>query len=158
MATPEERERATAGLISAGSFARPESKLDVPPLLSVRLHAFFRGVSGLWACMNPNCSALPEKFRDPNHPRPVGKLYTDPRPWCECGSRVLEVFSCRKCGLLFLGGIPDSIQESMWPWSDDLSGERQDIRIFAFLALSNRTLILLRLPIYENHSSHSPKE
>ncbi|PKO02185.1 MAG: hypothetical protein CVU43_09195 [Chloroflexi bacterium HGW-Chloroflexi-5] len=130
LATPEERERATAGLISAGSFARPESKLDVPPLLSVRLHAFFRGVSGLWACMNPNCSALPEKFRDPNHPRPVGKLYTDPRPWCECGSRVLEVFSCRKCGLLFLGGIPDSIQESMWPWSDDLSGERQDIKDF----------------------------
>ncbi len=130
LATTEERERATAGLLTAGSFARPEAQLDVPPLLSVRLHAFFRGVSGLWACMDPKCSALDDKFRDPIVPRPIGKLYTDPRPWCECGARVLEVFSCRKCGLLFLGGIPDSIESSLWPWADDLSGERQDIKDF----------------------------
>jgi ATP-dependent helicase YprA (DUF1998 family) len=130
LATPEKRERATAGILSAGSFSRPEAKLDVPPLLSVRLHAFFRGVPGLWACMDPNCSAVPQKYRDPEHPRPIGKLYTDPRPWCECGARVLELFSCRKCGLLFLGGIPDSVEGSLWPWSDDLAGERQNIKDF----------------------------
>jgi hypothetical protein len=130
LATPEERERATAGILSAGSFSRPEAKLDVPPLLSVRLHAFFRGVPGIWACMDPDCSAVPAKYREPGHPRPVGKLYTEPRPWCECGARVLELFSCRKCGLLFLGGIPDSIEGSLWPWSDDLSGERQNIKDF----------------------------
>lgn len=130
LATPEERERATAGVLSAGNFARPEAKLDVPPLLSVRLHAFFRGVPGFWACMDPNCSAVPSQYRDPKRPRPIGKLYTDPRPWCECGARVLELYSCRKCGLLFLGGIPDSIEGSLWPWSDDLSGERQNIKDF----------------------------
>lgn len=80
--------------------------------------------------MDPNCSAVPQKYRDPEHPRPIGKLYTDPRPWCECGARVLELFSCRKCGLLFLGGIPDSVEGSLWPWSDDLSGERQNIKDF----------------------------
>jgi hypothetical protein len=42
----------------------------------------------------------------------------------------LELFSCRQCGLLFLGGIPDTRYGSLWPWSDDLSGERQEIRDF----------------------------
>ena len=39
----------------------------------------------------------------------------------------------RKCGLLFLGGIPDSGPGSLWPWSDDFSGESRaltDYRIF----------------------------
>lgn len=124
----ELREWATAGIISAGSYARPQDTTDIPPLLSVRLHLFFRGISGLWACMDPNCSKVPEHLRSED--RPVGKIYTEPRPWCECGARVLELFSCRSCGLLFLGGIPDEQEHSLWPWSDDLSGERQDINDF----------------------------
>ena len=124
----ELREWATAGIISAGSYARPQETTDIPPLLSVRLHLFFRGISGLWACMDPNCNQVPEQFRSGD--RPVGKIYTEPRPWCECGARVLELFSCRSCGLLFLGGIPDDHEQSLWPWSDDLSGDRQDIKDF----------------------------
>ncbi len=54
----------------------------------------------------------------------------DLRPWCTCGARVLELFSCRQCGLLYLGGIPDSVEGSLWPWSDDLSGTREDIQQF----------------------------
>ena len=62
----------------------------------------------------------------------LGKLYAEPHPWCgpKCGARVLELFSCRHCGLLFLGGIPDQTGGSLWPWSDDLSGEREDLRSF----------------------------
>ena len=91
-----------AGLLAAGSFARPMPLPDTPPILSMRLHAFFRGLPGLWACLDPNCSEVPEQYRGD---RPVGRIYTDPRPWCSerCGARVLEMFSCRKCGLLFLG-------------------------------------------------------
>lgn len=120
-----EREEAVAGAIAAGSFARPSELPDTPPLLSTRVHAFFRGVSGLWACMNPECPELAPGER----PRPVGKLYTDPRPWCtdRCGARVLEVFSCRQCGLLFLGGVPDGRRGTLWPWADDLSGQRQEL-------------------------------
>lgn len=127
---PEERQRATAGLLSAGSFARPDDSTDVPPLLSVRIHAFFRGIAGFWACMDPECSKLPASFRLPDRKRPFGKLYTEPRLWCDCGTRVLEVFSCRHCGLLFLGGIPDQTGGSLWPWSDDLMGKRQDPKEF----------------------------
>jgi len=132
LGTAQERERATAGVLAAGSFARPSSLPDTPPLLSMRVHAFFRGVTGLWACMDPDCPEIDDQFRNPEGGRPVGKLYTDARPWCgsRCGARVLELFSCRHCGLLFLAGIPDSMRGSLWPWSDDLSGERQDIRNF----------------------------
>lgn len=130
LGTAEERERATAGLLAAGSFARAEPSPDTPPLLSMRVHAFFRGIAGLWACMDPRCPHAPAPADSAHTSRPVGKLYTDPRPWCACGARVLELFSCRKCGLLFLGGIPDRMQESLWPWSDDLSGERQDLGAF----------------------------
>ena len=131
-AEPGMQERAMAGLLAAGSFARPMPLPDTPPILSMRIHAFFRGVPGFWACLNPNCPEVPTEFRGE---RPVGRIYTDPRPWCSerCGARVLEMFSCRKCGLLFLGGIPDSGRGSLWPWSDDFSGEPKDItdyRIF----------------------------
>lgn len=124
-ANPTEQERATAGLLAAGSFARPTALPDTPPLLSMRIHAFFRGVPGVWACLNPNCPEVPAPYRGG---RPVGRIYTDPRPWCSegCGARVLELFSCRKCGLLFAGGIPDSAAGSLWPWSDDFSGEGRD--------------------------------
>jgi ATP-dependent helicase YprA (DUF1998 family) len=119
------RELATAGLLAAGSFARADGNKGTPPLLSLRLHAFFRGLPGLWACMDPDCSCA-------NHTtqRHVGKIYTEPRPWCDCGCRVLEVFTCRHCGLMFLGGIPDSHANSLWPWSDTLTGEREEIRQF----------------------------
>ena len=95
----------------------------------MRLHAFFRGVPGFWACLSPGCPEIPEPYRGN---RPVGRIYTDPRPWCSerCGARVLELFSCRKCGLLFMGGIPDRGLGSLWPWSDDFSGEPKDITDF----------------------------
>ena len=129
---PALREEATAGLLSAGSFARAAPLKDTPPILSMRVHAIFRGIPGLWACLDPQCPEVEEPYRGQ---RPVGKLYADPRPWCtdRCGGRVLEVYSCRKCGLLFVGGVPDRHSQSLWPWTDDFSGTRReeaDIRIF----------------------------
>ena len=126
------QERATAGLLAAGSFARPMPLPDTPPILSMRIHAFFRGLPGLWACLNPACEEVPPEYRGE---RPVGRVYSDPRPWCSdrCGARVLELFSCRKCGLLLVGGIPDSGSGGLWPWSADFTGEPKDLseyRIF----------------------------
>ena len=125
-APPDRGEHATAGLLAAGSYARKVPLPDTPPILSMRMHAFLRGLPGLWACLDPQCPEVPEQFRGE---RPVGRIYTDPRPWCSerCGCRVLELFSCRKCGLLFAGGIPDSGDGGLWPWSDDFSGEPRDL-------------------------------
>ena len=127
-----DRDEATAGLLSAGSFARAAPMKDTPPILSMRVHAIFRGIPGLWACLNPQCPEVEAPYCGD---RPIGRLYADPRPWCSdrCGSRVLEVYSCRKCGLLFAGGVPDRYSQSLWPWTDDFSGARREeaeIRIF----------------------------
>lgn len=118
----EVRNRATAGILAAGRFARPTEDKEMAPLLSSRVHAFFRGIPGIWACMNPNCSELihSEEEETEETERPFGKIYAEPRVWCDCGGRVLEVFSCRRCGLLHLGGIPDGETDSLWPWTDDL--------------------------------------
>ena len=112
----EDRHQATSGALAAGAFARPEPVPDIQPLLSMRVHIFFRGLTGIWACMNPQCPEIDGAYQGE---RPLGKLYGDPRVRCECGMRVLEVFTCRKCGLLFLGGFPDSGLGSLWPWVDE---------------------------------------
>lgn len=133
---PKLRELALAGLLAAGSFAREVPLPDTPPILSMRIHAFFRGIPGFWACLNRDCPEIPAVFRGS---RPMGKVYTDPRPWCSdaCGTRVLELFSCRKCGLLFVGGIPDGDAGSLWPWSDDYSDEVKNLNDFRIFGVEN---------------------
>lgn len=68
---------------------------DDPPILPARVHLLFRGLPGLWACVNPNCSEIAEKERG----GPTGVLYAEPRQNCACGSQVYELHSCRSCGL-----------------------------------------------------------
>ncbi len=71
-------------------------------ILPMRAHYFFRNISGLWACSDPECSKLKaeDKFSD----RAIGSLYKRPRPVCDCGKRALEVIVCESCGEVFLGG------------------------------------------------------
>lgn len=131
MGSPERRRLATAGLFAVGAFARERDIVDAPPLISSRIHMMFRGIPGIWACMNPTCPSVGPEFQHlAISNRPVGKLYTEPTPWCECGSRVLEIFTCRVCGLMFLGGIPDLATGSLWPWTDDLESGRPDMNDF----------------------------
>lgn len=115
------QQEALTGVLAAGSFARQDEKHDTPPVLSVRMHAFFRGFDGLWACMDPECTQAPPA--PPGQTRPVGRLYAAPRSRCECGARVLQVFTCRICGLMYLGGIPDGSvspegEPGLWPRGD----------------------------------------
>ncbi|MGY4100432.1 DEAD/DEAH box helicase [Nocardia sp. R16R-3T] len=73
--------------------------LDTDP--KVRAHYFFRNVPGVWACSDPNCSAVPTD----EEPRPVGRLYSEPTTRCSCGARVLELLYCQNCGDVLLGGF-----------------------------------------------------
>lgn len=68
----------------------------------LRAHFFFRNVSGLWGCSDPNCTALHSEYSFEG--RLIGRLYKRPRNVCECGNRVLEVLVCENCGELYLGG------------------------------------------------------
>src|SRR5690606_9801514 len=92
-ATADTAEAAVDALLELASLARPTP--DEPPILPARVHMLFRGLPGLWACANPNCSQVDESERG----GPTGKLYAEPRQICSCGSQVYELHSCRSCGL-----------------------------------------------------------
>lgn len=129
------REQATAGLLAAGAIAKEDDSnlTEMPPLLPSRVHVMFRGVPGLWACINPKCTVVE------NTSRPCGKLYVEPRIWCDCGSRVVELLSCRTCGLLIGGGIEESGSPSrrVWPYEDDLEGGISQYDRYTIFALEN---------------------
>lgn len=113
----ETADRAVTVLIALGSLARRNS--NEPGLLPCRIHAFFRGFSGLWACLNSECSELEELERG----GPTGKLYSQPRESCDhCGSRVLELYTCRNCGSAYARAYTDNIQNPEFLWSEH--GER----------------------------------
>jgi len=104
--------RAVTTLLALGSVARCSP--DQPGLLPCRVHSFYRGLPGLWVCMDPECQALPEELRG----GPAGKMYSQPLELCECGSRVLEMFTCRNCGTAYARAYTDDIDNPNYLWSE----------------------------------------
>lgn len=107
---PDIARPAVDALLELASMARhfPEA----PPLLPARVHMLFRGLPGLWACTNPNCSEIPETLRG----GPTGGLYSEPRRSCACGAQVYELHSCRSCGMAVArahAGAPAGV-EHLW--------------------------------------------
>ncbi|MGO1241313.1 MAG: DEAD/DEAH box helicase, partial [Cellulosimicrobium funkei] len=73
------------------------------PAARLRAHLMFRTIQGLWACSDPDCTAVAAEYRSAE--RRIGKIYAAPRFTCECGSRVLELLYCESCGESMLGGF-----------------------------------------------------
>ncbi|AYR22306.1 DEAD/DEAH box helicase [Herbaspirillum rubrisubalbicans] len=103
--------RAASNLASLASAARPS--VDGTNLFSCRVHSFHRGLRGLWICMDPECSHSPQD--SPN--KIAGKLYSQPVEECGCGSRVLELFTCRHCGTAYARGYVEDVinPRHVWP-------------------------------------------
>jgi ATP-dependent helicase YprA (DUF1998 family) len=108
---PELAARAVTTLLAVGSAARANH--DEAGLLPCRVHAFFRGLPGLWICMDSNCTAKP-----PSEHSSSGKLYSQPRDICECGSRVLELYTCRFCGTMYARAYTNDLQNPSYLWSE----------------------------------------
>ncbi|MGW6504284.1 DEAD/DEAH box helicase [Nonomuraea angiospora] len=107
-------DRAASTLVALGSAARTSP--EEAGLLPCRVHAFFRGLPGLWACLDPDC---PEVDRQTHPGRgPVGKLYAQPQAACACGARVLELFTCRHCGSAYVRGYTNDLAEPGVLWSE----------------------------------------
>lgn len=125
---------ATAGVLAAGAAVRPESAGEVPPLLPSRVHLMFRGIPGVWACSDTACDADPHIAGS----AVVGCLYFEPRIWCSCGARVLELMTCRVCGYMFLGGIGENRLTGtlLWPFSEDMTSGLQDHSNYTIFAVS----------------------
>lgn len=90
--------KATEALITLGTIARQQK--DEPGLIPTRIHALFRGLNALYACVNPACPGRQDR---PGDVAMLGKLFVEPRVCCDtCGARVFELASCRSCGSPYL--------------------------------------------------------
>ncbi|MDR0390694.1 MAG: DEAD/DEAH box helicase, partial [Planctomycetaceae bacterium] len=85
-------------------------------LFAARVHRFYRGLPGLWACSNPQCSCLNADKQNET----VGKLYIDNRRYCSCGSRVFELHSCKKCGTPYFYAYTSTDGKPQYLWAKDV--------------------------------------
>ncbi len=110
-APPAKANAAVTVLMALGSIARLDPK--TPGLLPCRIHNFFRGLVGLWVCMDPDCTEIAEKEKVGI----CGKMYSQPRDACECGARVLELYTCRNCGTAYARAYTDDVDSptAIWP-------------------------------------------
>ena len=111
-AEPAKGEAAVTALMALGSVARAEA--ESPGLLACRIHSFFRGVPGLWVCMDPNCEQLEAADRDGI----CGRMYGQPREFCDCGARVLELYTCRNCGSAYARAYTDDVELPSALWAE----------------------------------------
>jgi hypothetical protein len=118
----ENAESAFESLITLVTFAF--DKENQRPFLPVRLHLLFRGLGGIYACIDPQCP-----YRRSTHTLPrLGRFYETPQLNCECGSRVYELLTHRRCGAAFLRGFwRDGDEKFLWheaPHGFAAAGER----------------------------------
>src|SRR5438067_7710460 len=104
-------ERAITTLMALGSLARRDP--TEPGLLPCRVHAFFRGLPGLWACLDPGCTEVDRSTGDSG---PIGALYAQPRATCGCGARVFEFYTCRDCGTAYARAYTDDVADPSFLW------------------------------------------
>ena len=131
---------ATDGLLELASMAR---RGEGSPLLAARVHVFFRGLPGLWACSDPRCSAVSRalRVRWGDELPPTGALYSQPRRNCRCGGRVFEVHTCRVCGVAFFKAYAFEPDEPDYLWSEDIGAVDGEDRVVKPL------LLLLEEPV-----------
>lgn len=111
----------------------PLAKKDGQILFPARLHMFFRGLQGLYACTNPNC---PKKHAGDGIT--LGKIYSDSGldtcPYC--GGKIYELINDRRCGALFLKGYLLNAEDSeekkyLWRTHGEMFGkELKEVHLF----------------------------
>lgn len=106
-----ETEHATQVVVAIACLAKSFSGKVLFP---ARVHMFFRGLKGVYACFNPNCI---ESNQDGN--LKIGKVYLDSyRDKCECGGKIYELINHRRCGALFIKGFIDlNVRNCYYIWN-----------------------------------------
>ena len=117
---PVQADSAATVLMALGSMARIDPK--GPGLLPCRIHNFFRGLPGLWVCMDAACSGLAEDERSGI----CGKMYSQPRERCECDARVHQLYTCRFCGTAYARAYTDDVDSPSALWSEPGQRLRMD--------------------------------
>ena len=144
---PDVAARAVTNLIALGSVARSDP--TEPGLLPCRVHSFYRGLAGLWVCMDPQCASLPSEQRGGS----AGMLFSQPRDTCGCGARVLELYTCRNCGTAYGRAYTNDVDDPNFLWSEPGGASRTVSGQFDELAPID---LLLEKPVF--HESVEPAE
>lgn len=120
------RERAMDALLILCSVARREK--DGRIFMPTRLHLFHRGLPGLYACANPNCSAR----LSISGPGILGRFHTKPAMACTCidTSRVYDFYTHRDCGAAFLRGWVDQKPNFVWHEPEVLIRQDQPRKLY----------------------------
>ncbi len=105
-------DRATTNLIALGGLAKRNP--SEPSLLPCRIHSFYRGLPGLWVCMDPQCQSLAPEERG----GAAGRLFGQPHDRCDCGACVLELYTCRNCGAAYGRTYTDDIENPNYLWPE----------------------------------------
>ena len=105
-------DRAVTNLIALGSLAKRDP--SEPGLLPCRIHSFYRGLAGLWVCMDSQCQGLPPGERG----GPAGMLFGQPRDRCDCGACVLELYTCRNCGAAYGRAYTNDLDDPDYLWPE----------------------------------------
>lgn len=93
--------KATQILLSIATLAKNSEERVLFPS---RLHMFFRGLKGVYACCNPDCTET-----NTYEGLTLGKLYIDSYlDVCECGGKIYQLINHRRCGALFIKGYMDT--------------------------------------------------
>ena len=127
-------DRALTTLMTLGSIAR--KRPDDPGLLPCRIHSFYRGLPGLWTCIDADCTVLPLDDRG----GPAGMLYSQPIDTCACGARAFQLFTCRHCGAAYVRAFTDDLSEPSYLWNDP--GQRFRTSVGEFQELEPIDLLL----------------
>ena len=109
------RLKALDGLIAIGNFAQESKTKKV--FIPARLHLFFKGLSGVYACVNPECSYRREKM-----PFSLfGRLHPEPQVTCSCGARVFELLTHRDCGAAYIKAFSAKDEDPQFLWHEPSS-------------------------------------
>lgn len=106
-------EKAVSVLLAIAPFAKNEEGSVLYP---ARLHMMFRGLQGLYACANPNCTQVNHDYSKLG----FGKIYLNKLSTrCKCGGMIYELVNERACGALFIKGFIDvSEDDNPFVWNE----------------------------------------
>lgn len=115
-------------LLQLGTMARAKTG---KALLGSKVHMLFKGLQGLYACINPDCihSHKGMGIR-------LGSITNESRELCECGSRIFELHMDRRCGTLYICAFIDEEVSNvepfdfLWPKHNKIMMEPQEIHLW----------------------------
>lgn len=124
------------------------------PFLKLRAHLFQRMLHGLWACVDPQCSAKSAHLQD----WPFGNVYVTQRARCKCNAPVYELGFCDDCKMPHLlaedrnGELhqPSPYAGDEFALNHEIGGEDAPVELLTANAMSTR-LIIAGLP-----AAHGP--